>query len=40
LIVVFGAPKDTKMKSDLQGERIMLGEHPPQKKENEAAAGM
>jgi hypothetical protein len=37
---VFGASKDAKIRSDLQikGDRIMLGERPPQMKENKAAA--
>jgi hypothetical protein len=41
LIVVFVASKDAKMRNDLQnkGERIILGERPPQKKQNEAAVG-
>ena len=42
LIVELGASKDAIMQSDLQkkGERKMLEEHPPQKKEDGGAAGL
>ena len=42
LIVVLDTSKDAIMQSDLQnkGERKMLKEHPPQKKEDGAAAGL
>jgi hypothetical protein len=42
LIVVLGASKDAIMQSDLwnKGERKILEEHPPQKKEDGAVAGL